>query len=140
MPTFDKLVAFLQAKCKERFSIIEHWIEDGTQGLHWCKVEFIQDVPAADPAALIRNTDTCRQLVDEFLRQCGEAARAEIDSTYGKQPQDPEVLVYFVSNLIILLVIDSIISQRLSFWLSSILPVPYERKQVPFRLVIKIFF
>mmetsp|Transcript_33659 Transcript_33659/g.82073 ORF Transcript_33659/g.82073 Transcript_33659/m.82073 type:complete len:81 (+) Transcript_33659:510-752(+) len=30
--------AHLQAKCRDRFTIKEAWIEDGTQGLHWCKV------------------------------------------------------------------------------------------------------
>lgn len=71
--------------------IREHWVEDGTQGLHWCKVEFIRDTPAADPVSLASKTDECKQLFNDFLQHCGEQARAEIDATYGKQPDDPEV-------------------------------------------------
>eukprot|EP00960_Hanusia_phi_P048146 758784-Hanusia_phi.AAC.9 len=42
--------AHVQAKCRDRFRIVDTWIEDGTQGLHWCKVEIIHDEPVDAPA------------------------------------------------------------------------------------------
>ena len=72
--------------------IVEHWIEDGTQGLHWCKVEFLRDNPAADPTSVNTISDSCKQTFRRFVYRCGEAARSEISATYGPMPDDPEVL------------------------------------------------
>eukprot|EP00802_Teleaulax_amphioxeia_P012936 Tamp_12982.p1 GENE.Tamp_12982~~Tamp_12982.p1 ORF type:complete len:272 (+),score=12.68 Tamp_12982:831-1646(+) len=42
--------ALLQAKCRERFHVLETWVEDGTQGLHWCKVAKLPDHESAAAA------------------------------------------------------------------------------------------
>ena len=96
------ITALLQAKCKERFRIKEHWVEDGTQGLHWCKIEFIRDDPPADPAVLTTHKDICKGLFDRFIGQCGAGARAEVDAVYGPQPEDSEVFVLKIQGLQVL--------------------------------------
>eukprot|EP00292_Cryptomonas_paramecium_P009071 CAMPEP_0113709752 /NCGR_PEP_ID=MMETSP0038_2-20120614/29754_1 /TAXON_ID=2898 /ORGANISM="Cryptomonas paramecium" /LENGTH=253 /DNA_ID=CAMNT_0000635689 /DNA_START=361 /DNA_END=1119 /DNA_ORIENTATION=+ /assembly_acc=CAM_ASM_000170 len=100
--------ANLQAKCKDRIKIVEQWEEDGTQGLRWCKVQLVVDEPPSDPSALQTCTRTCKDAYESFIDYHGETLRAQIEATYGKQPEDPE---------------------KFSFWISSILPIPYEDKQ-----------
>eukprot|EP00283_Hemiselmis_rufescens_P017291 CAMPEP_0173445108 /NCGR_PEP_ID=MMETSP1357-20121228/33607_1 /TAXON_ID=77926 /ORGANISM="Hemiselmis rufescens, Strain PCC563" /LENGTH=260 /DNA_ID=CAMNT_0014411241 /DNA_START=38 /DNA_END=821 /DNA_ORIENTATION=+ len=103
--------AHLQAKCRERFTIKETWIEDGTQGLHWCKVELVHDGRGGDDEggandSLEEVVADCDQLFANVMARSSHLAR-EIESQYGSRPSDPE---------------------RFSFWLSSILPVPYGDK------------
>ena len=69
----------------------EHWIEDGTQGLHSCRVESYKDEPPSDPEALRQQTVQCKELLNVFLARCGNSARADIVSAYGREPDDPEV-------------------------------------------------
>jgi len=100
--------AHLQAKCRDRFTIKETWIEEGTQGLHWCKVDLVSDVPVTkdeDKEELAEAVGDC----DELFASVMERSRlgGEIERQYGSRPSNPE---------------------RFSFWLSSILPVPYQDK------------
>ena len=87
-----------QARCKDRFVILEHWVEDGTQGLHWCKVEFLRDTPEADPTSVTAISDSCKETFRRFVYRCGEAARSEINATYGPMPDDPEVFHIHLSS------------------------------------------
>ncbi|EKX52551.1 hypothetical protein GUITHDRAFT_101718 [Guillardia theta CCMP2712] len=135
--------AHVQAKCRDRFRILDTWVEDGTQGLHWCKVEIIHDEPVESHAdvqvsqeneneqedagdanveesqdqdgAAVQAQST--QSLEECARECSQMfeammenfgnMRSDIDVAHGPKPENPE---------------------KLSFWLASILPVPYHQK------------
>ena len=165
----------LQAKCRDRFRILDTWVEDGTQGLHWCKVstvdaccrvqlpsggqvEIIHDEPAdshADVQVSQENEneqeDTgdanveesqdqdgaavqaqSAQSLEECARECSQMfesmmenfgnMRSDIDVAHGPKPENPEVTSKLGSISV------SIVIQKLSFWLASILPVPYHQK------------
>jgi len=108
--------ALLQAKCRERFKVLDAWVEDGTQGLHWCKVELLPDDPPPTTdeedseamAAKVRaQAGECSQIFDTMMGRFG-GLRSEIDSTHGPKPVDN--------------------AERLSFWLASVLPVNYVNK------------
>lgn len=165
----------LQAKCRDRFRILDTWVEDGTQGLHWCKVsradaccrvqltsggqvEIIHDEPVdsqtevqvsreneneqedAGDANVEESQDQdgaavqaqSTQSLEECARECSQMfeammenfgnMRSDIDVAHGPKPENPEV----TSKLGLISI--SIDMQKLSFWLASILPVPYHQK------------
>jgi len=100
--------AHLQASCRERYKILEHWVEDGTQGLHWCKVELLPDEAEGEEEgaeALKREAEECGRLFEGMMARVG--LLSDIEASHGSRPEEP---------------------QKLSFWLSSVLPIPYEFK------------
>jgi hypothetical protein len=86
--------ANLRAKCRERCRIVETWVEDGTQGLHWCKVETVADEPCAAPAEAdetARLARACAQVFEQISARCDPADVAGIAAVHGACPQEPQV-------------------------------------------------
>ena len=73
--------ALLQAKCRERFHVLETWVEDGTQGLHWCKVA---KLPDDETAAAARAKDApLARAVQEQAAECSRTFEAMMDRFAG---------------------------------------------------------
>ncbi|KAJ1477064.1 hypothetical protein T484DRAFT_1822595, partial [Baffinella frigidus] len=102
--------ANLKARCRERYRILETWVEDGTQGLHWCKVEIVHDeaCPEGEQAALAALAAKCAAHFQEISSRCAPGDVAALNNMHGSCPLEP---------------------QAMSFWLCSVLPLPYGAKQ-----------
>ena len=119
--------ALLQAKCKDRFRVLEAWVEDGTQGLHWCRVELLPDLPAPTMASsdgelgmggaahsgrgsgpcVVDMAAECSEMFEVMLERFG-GLRSEIEATHGPKPGED--------------------AEKLSFWLAAVLPLNYTHK------------
>lgn len=74
--------ALLSAEIGKRYEVIEHWVEDGTQNLHYCRLSKYEDavlspsdVAIADPIVTMLNAITNSYFTPQILRrieeQCG---------------------------------------------------------------------
>eukprot|EP00640_Fibrocapsa_japonica_P002174 CAMPEP_0113940442 /NCGR_PEP_ID=MMETSP1339-20121228/6567_1 /TAXON_ID=94617 /ORGANISM="Fibrocapsa japonica" /LENGTH=342 /DNA_ID=CAMNT_0000944273 /DNA_START=45 /DNA_END=1073 /DNA_ORIENTATION=+ /assembly_acc=CAM_ASM_000762 len=97
----------LEAKLVGRHRVVEHFVEDGTQNLHYCALEEFGDDPVSseDEAKLSALTARASEIVTSVFMQA--EAKAHIVSHYGEMPSDPE---------------------NLSLWIVSVLPMPVTEK------------
>ena len=74
--------ALLSAEIGKRHEVIEHWVEDGTQNLHYCRLSkyedevlSLSDIAIADPIVTMLNAITNSYFTPQILRrieeQCG---------------------------------------------------------------------
>jgi len=74
--------ALLSAEIGKRHEVIEHWVEDGTQNLHYCRLSKYEDavlspsdIAIADPIVTMLNAITNSYFTPQILRrieeQCG---------------------------------------------------------------------
>ena len=79
----------LEAKLEGRFRILEHFVEDGTQGLHYCRMEPFADNPippeeSSRIESLMAEADElCRQLLQGNIKQ-------KIEAYHGLPPREVE--------------------------------------------------
>jgi len=92
-----------------RYKIVDHYVEDGTQGLHFCRLEALQDLPLDADAA-----DRARQLVQrgvelsKFIIEVTTSAAA-VERQFGAMPS-----------------VESV--EDFSLWLAALCPLPEREK------------
>lgn len=81
----------LEAKLTSRHIIVDHYIEEGTQGLHFCRLQKLEDDSMVDdPVKLNRCVElmqVSRLLTDALIEG---PMRARIEQRYGAPPTSPE--------------------------------------------------
>ena len=81
----------LEAKLISRHIIVDHYVEEGTQGLHFCRLQKLEDDPIIDdPAKLARCVElmqVSKLLTDALIEG---PMRARIEHRYGAPPTSPE--------------------------------------------------
>mmetsp|Transcript_35580 Transcript_35580/g.52016 ORF Transcript_35580/g.52016 Transcript_35580/m.52016 type:complete len:374 (+) Transcript_35580:54-1175(+) len=102
----------LEAKITQRLRIMEHFVEDGTQGLHYCRTESLVDDSIPQD-----QTDEVKTLALQVMGEVNssfyqrEDIRAKITAAHGPAP-DPEAH-----------------PEALSLWVAAVLPLPPHGKQ-----------
>lgn len=81
----------LEAKLEGRFRILEHHLEEGTQGLHYCRME-----PISDHELTGAESASANLLVSEAEALCGRllqgTIKQKIEAYHGLPPRDREAL------------------------------------------------
>ena len=77
--------ALLTAEIGQRYEIIEHWVEDGTQNLHYCRLSKYEDavlsppeIAIADPIVTMLNVISNSYFTPQILRT--------IEEQFGSKP------------------------------------------------------
>ena len=79
----------LEAKLEGRYRILEHFVEDGTQGLHYCRMEPFCDLPippedtSTVESLMAEAEELCRQLLQGNIKQ-------KIEAYHGLPPREVE--------------------------------------------------
>lgn len=96
----------LEAKMKGRYRIVDHYVENGTQGLHYCRLEpLFDDLLTDDDAAIVNGL---RSIATRLLSSLfDQQIRAQVESQCGPEPADNSIF---------------------SLWLTGITPVPERMK------------
>jgi Lon protease-like protein len=81
---------FLEATLLSRHQIVDHFVEEGTQGLHYCRLIPYKDNPiAAEDQEIVQHLFTQgRQLAEYVSEEPG--VRRKIEERYGLAPSDIE--------------------------------------------------
>jgi len=81
----------LEAKLTSRHIIVDHYVEEGTQGLHFCRLQKLDDDPIIDDAIKMARCaelmQVSRLLTDALLEG---PMRSRIEQRYGSPPTNPE--------------------------------------------------
>jgi len=98
----------LEAQLLQRQKIVEHFVEEGTQGLHYCRTEVFSDdpVPRERQEAVEELTSMARNLAEHLYNT--KQNKPQILKHHGEMPSSAE---------------------GLSLWLTAILPFPISYKQ-----------
>ncbi|CAN0073438.1 unnamed protein product, partial [Discosporangium mesarthrocarpum] len=90
----------LEAKLLGRHVVVDHFVEEGTQGLHYCMLEEREDeIPDAEGAVCLK---ALHKRARELANQVIGPVKAQVMATHGEMPSTP---------------------QGLSMWIASILPM-----------------
>ena len=79
----------LEAKLEGRYRILEHFVEDGTQGLHYCRMEPFSDLPVPPEQSprieslMTEADELCKQLLQGNIKQ-------KIEAYHGLPPREVE--------------------------------------------------
>ena len=79
----------LEAKLEGRYRILEHFVEDGTQGLHYCRMEPFSDLPIPPEdtpvieSLMVEADELCKQLLQGNIKQ-------KIEAYHGLPPREVE--------------------------------------------------
>ncbi|CAM9297511.1 unnamed protein product [Chrysoparadoxa australica] len=98
--------AVLEAELRGRYTIVSHFIEEGTQGLHYCQVQELHDVEPTEEE--VHQLDALKRSVTEKAEQVISPIKHQVMNTHGPIPSTAEAL---------------------GLWLASVLPLPIPEKQ-----------
>ena len=91
--------AMLTAKCIGRIKILETWVENGTQGLSYCKCEDYNDLPLED-SDQERAVHEMRLKVSQQLVQHHSDAMKDFAVHHGTEPADDVDFSFWTSNFL----------------------------------------
>ncbi|CAM9465016.1 unnamed protein product [Choristocarpus tenellus] len=96
----------LEAKLIGRYTVVDHFVEEGTQGLHYCQLEARGDDPPVSREGAVLQAKLHEEAQGLVNRVIGPV-KAQVISTHGEMPTSAE---------------------GLSMWIASILPMPVPEK------------
>ena len=87
----------VEANLCKRSRVVEHYVEDGTQGLHYCRLEPLpDDVVAPDQLGeLIVLKGRAMALVEELVAE--DYVRRVVDEQYGAMPSETEAFSFWLA-------------------------------------------
>jgi Lon protease-like protein len=89
----------LEATLKRRSRVVEHYVEDGTQGLHFCRLEPFADeeVPAAAQEGLQQLRQRATALAEQLLSDAH--TRRVVEQQFGSMPADVELFSMWFASI-----------------------------------------
>ena len=87
----------VEANLCKRSRVVEHYVEDGTQGLHYCRLEPLpDDVVAPDQLGeLIVLKGRAMAMVEELVAE--DYVRRVVDEQYGAMPSETEAFSFWLA-------------------------------------------
>ncbi len=90
--------AMLTAKCIHRIKIIDNWVENGTQGLHYCKCEEYNDF-VLEGEQLTAVQEMRLQVSNHLAKHHSEAIKGFM-AHHGKEPDNDVGFSFWASNFL----------------------------------------
>lgn len=93
----------LEAKITSRVVITEHFVEDGTQGLHFCSFKKLEDIPITIDSEEFTILGTYVNQFHELMGRLDDRVKASLEDRFGPIPTSDPVQISFyllaISNL-----------------------------------------